>query len=77
MHRFIIHVTSLLLFINSLLRSTNQEEFSPKNKRTIHYSQNEENSKMEDRLHVHRIWAKQWPNDLQYLIQLGTQRLPK
>jgi hypothetical protein len=31
---------------------------------------------MEDRLHIHRIWAKQWPNDRQYLIQLGT-RTPK
>jgi hypothetical protein len=27
---------------------------------------------MEGRLHVHWIWAKQWPNDRQYLIQLGT-----
>ncbi len=24
---------------------------------------------MEDRLHVHQIWAKQWPSDRQYLIQ--------
>ncbi len=31
---------------------------------------NEENSKMEDRLHVHRIRAKQWPSDRQYLIQM-------
>jgi hypothetical protein len=26
---------------------------------------------MEDCLHVHRIRAKQWPNDRKYLIQLG------
>jgi hypothetical protein len=32
---------------------------------------------MEDRLHIHRIQAKQWPNDRQYLIQLGTHGLPK
>jgi hypothetical protein len=25
---------------------------------------------MEDRLHVHRIRAKQWPSDRQYLIQM-------
>jgi hypothetical protein len=25
---------------------------------------------MEDRLHVHRIRAKQWPNEHQYLIQM-------
>ncbi len=30
---------------------------------------------MEDRLHVHRIRAKQWPNDRQYFIQLGTHGL--
>jgi hypothetical protein len=28
------------------------------------------NSKMEDRLHVHRIRAKQWPSDRQYLIRM-------
>ncbi len=41
------------------------------------FSQNEEISMMEDRLHVHRIRAKQWPNDRQYMIQLGTLGLPK
>jgi hypothetical protein len=24
---------------------------------------------MEDRLHVHQIWAKQWPSDRQCLIR--------
>ncbi len=32
---------------------------------------------MEDRLHVYKIRAKQWPNNRQYLIQLGTHWLPK
>jgi hypothetical protein len=76
MHHFIILVVSLLSSINSLLRSKKQEESSP-NKRTILTCENEEISKMEDRLHVHRIRAKQWPNDRQYLIQLGTHGLLK
>ncbi len=37
--------------------------------RTNSYSQNEENSKMEDRLNVHRIQANQWPIDHQDLIR--------
>jgi hypothetical protein len=42
MNRFIICVISLLSFVNSLIRSTGQEEFSPKKRELISYSQNEE-----------------------------------
>ncbi len=82
-HRFSIfhciifnRVVSLLSTLQlSLLRFTKQrilapkKNISPKIKELFFYSQNEENSKMEDRLHVHRIRAKQWPNDRQYLIR--------
>ncbi len=47
------------------------------NKRTDFYLQNEEIFKMEDRLHIHQTWAKQWLNDRQYLIPLGTHGHPK
>jgi hypothetical protein len=43
----------------------------------ISYSQNEEISKIEDRLHVHQTWVKQWSNNRQYLIPLGTHGHPK
>jgi hypothetical protein len=59
MHHFIICVVSLQSFICSLLCFTKQEESNPKQENYFSYSQNEENSKMEDRLHIHRIWAKQ------------------
>jgi hypothetical protein len=69
MHPFIICAVSRLSCVNSLLCSKKQEESSPKTRELISYSPNVEISKMEDRLHVHQIRAKQWPNDRQYLIQ--------
>ncbi len=70
MHHFIVHIVSLLSFVNSLLRSKKQEESSPKIKELFLTREMKKiHSKMEDRLHVHRIQAKQWPSDRhQYLI---------
>jgi hypothetical protein len=70
-HHETLHSNSSFASFHSYHSSTLY--FSPKikknlapNKRSNFYSQNEENSKTEDCLHVHRIWAKQWPNDHQY-----------
>ncbi len=54
-----------------------QEESSPKIRELISYSQNKENFKMDDRLHVHQTRAKEWSNDRQNLVLLGTNGHPK
>jgi hypothetical protein len=55
----LIRVVSLLSFVNSLYFAPRNKKNLATNKRTFSYSRNKENSKKEDRLHVHRIWAKQ------------------
>ncbi len=76
MHRFIIRVVSLLSTLTYYFAQQNKKNVAPI-RELISYLQNEENSNMEDRLHVHWTRAKQLSNDRQYLILLGTHGHPK